>query len=234
MDGVLAQADAWFNQSNPSTQRLFQICTANPEFVIRAQQDTAFMQILQESDLCIPDGIGLVYASAWQGDRLDERVAGSELVYHLAKKCADKKWRLFLLGAAEGIAAEAAEKLQELYPDLVVAGTWSGSPDPAENDAIVEKIVAAKTDVLYVAFGAPKQDKWIARNRDSLKSVTLALGVGGSLDFITGRIQRAPKWIQSIGFEWLFRLWKEPWRWRRMLALPKFTILALIEAWGKR
>ena len=139
-----------------------------------------------------------------------------------------------MLGAAEGVAAHAAEKLQTLYPGLKIAGTWAGTPNLADNEEIVERINGSNADILYVAFGAPNQDKWIARNKHSLSSVRVGIGVGGSLDFISGIKTRAPRWMQVVGLEWLYRLIQEPWRWRRMLALPKFTLLALFEALGKR
>lgn len=203
--------------------RLHQICTVNPEFVMLAQSDPAFMVVLRQADLCIPDGVGLLYAARRRGRRLPERVAGSDLVYDLAALCARHGWRLFLLGAAPGVAATAGERLAQRYPGLVVAGTFAGSPDSAENDAIVARINAARADMLFVAYGAPRQDAWIARNRAALPTVRLALGVGGSLDFIAGRVRRAPLWVQRLHLEWFYRLLREPRRWRRMLALPRFV-----------
>lgn len=225
MAEVVAQVGRWM--APDTAPHLHQICTTNPEFVMRAQSDAEFLTVLKRADLCLADGIGLVYASRYQGQPLPERVPGSELVYHLAQACAENGWRLFLLGAAEGVAGEAGDILQKRYPKLQIAGSWSGSPHPAENDEIVEMINAAAADMLYVAYGAPNQDKWIARNRGSLKTVRVAIGIGGSLDFITGRSIRAPGWIQSLGLEWLHRLWMEPWRWRRMLNLPKFALHVL-------
>ena len=166
--------------------------------------------------------------SAMMGTPLPERVAGSALVYRLAEQAAQYGWRLFLLGAAPGVADEAAARFQDLYPDLEIAGTYAGSPDMAQNTSIVTFINQSKADLLFVAYGAPNQDKWIARNQEALSTVRLALGVGGSLDFVTGRSQRAPEWVQNLGLEWLYRLIKEPWRWRRMLALPQFTFRVLL------
>jgi len=203
--------------------RLHQIATVNPEFVMTAQNDADFRHILQSADLCLPDGVGLLYAARRQGRPLPERVPGSELVYHLAELAAAKGWPLFLLGAAPGVAEEAAHTLGERYPGLPIAGTHAGSPAVEENDAIVRRINDSGAALLFVAYGAPKQDKWIDRNRDNLPAVRVALGVGGSLDFITGRSVRAPQWAQDMGLEWLHRLYKEPWRWRRMLALPRFA-----------
>lgn len=208
--------------------RLHQIVTVNPEFVMTAQRDAAFRRILQEADLCPPDGVGLLYAARWYGRPLPERVPGSELVYHLAGLAARREWRLFLLGAGPGVAEEAAAMLQSNYPDLVIVGTYAGSPAPEENEAIVRRISDSRADLLYVAYGAPQQDKWIARNRDALATVRVALGVGGALDFIAGRAVRAPRWVQKLGLEWLHRLLHEPWRWRRMLAIPHFTLKVVL------
>jgi N-acetylglucosaminyldiphosphoundecaprenol N-acetyl-beta-D-mannosaminyltransferase len=210
--------------------RLHQLATVNPEFVMTAQQDAQFHQILNQADLCLADGVGLILASRWRGQPLPERIAGSEFVYHLAQLAARERWRLFLLGAAPGVAEEAAAIFQSRYPGLTIAGTYAGSPDPSENDAIVQRVNESQADILFVAYGAPKQDKWIARNRNSLTTVRVAMGVGGSLDFITGRSIRAPRWLQRAGLEWLHRLYHEPWRWRRMLALPRFVLAVLAES----
>ncbi len=212
---------------------LHQIATVNPEFVMAARQDPAFADALRRADLCLPDGIGLIWASRRLGRPLPERVPGSEMVYHLAAACAAGGWPLFLLGAAPGVAAEAAGILQRRYPTLIIAGTYAGSPAPAEDDHLTGLITASSAQVLYVAYGAPQQDLWIDRNRKRLPGVRIAIGVGGSLDFITGRAVRAPRWMQRIGLEWLHRLLKEPWRWRRMLALPRFAAAVWRESRGR-
>lgn len=208
--------------------RLHQIATVNPEFVMTAQKDAAFRRVLNEADLCLPDGIGLLLAGRWLGQPLSERVAGSDLVYKVAAEAANHGWRLFLLGAEPGVADQAAKLLQSKYPRLQIAGTYPGSPALDENTALVTRINESGTDILYVAYGAPAQDLWIARNNEALDNVRVAIGVGGSLDFVTGRAVRAPRWIQKIGLEWLYRLVREPWRWKRMLALPQFTFLVLM------
>lgn len=207
---------------------LHQIATVNPEFVMTAQSDPSFRHALKLADLCLPDGVGLLYAARRQGRTLPERVPGSELVYLLAQRAAEKGWPLFLLGAAPGVAEEAAEVLTGLYPGLPIAGTYAGSPVVDENAAILDLINTSGARLLFVAYGAPKQDKWIERNRLTLTSVRVAVGIGGSLDFITGRAVRAPQWAQDRGLEWLHRLYKEPWRWRRMLALPRFALRVLL------
>jgi N-acetylglucosaminyldiphosphoundecaprenol N-acetyl-beta-D-mannosaminyltransferase len=206
-----------------------QICTVNPEFVMRAQQDAVFREVINQATLCLPDGIGLLWAARRSRHPLRERVAGSDMVVRLAERAAQTGWRLYLLGAAPGVAEQAANVLQARYPSLTIAGMFPGSPSPDEQDAIVERIRAARPDVLFVAFGAPTQDVWIARNQSRLQ-VPVAMGVGGSLDFVAGVAKRAPRWVQQIGLEWLYRLIREPWRWRRQLALPRFVWQVLREA----
>jgi N-acetylglucosaminyldiphosphoundecaprenol N-acetyl-beta-D-mannosaminyltransferase len=223
----MAQTIAWVH-TWMADDRLHQIATTNPEFVMAAQNDAAFAEVLWGADLCVPDGVGLLYAARRLGSPLPERVPGSELVYELAAAAAHTGWPLFLLGAAPGVAEEAAAVFQTRCPGLVIAGTYAGSPAQAENDTIVQKINNSGAEMLFVAYGAPQQDKWIARNRESLSSVRVAMGVGGSLDFVTGRVARAPGWVQDLNLEWLYRLGKEPWRWRRMLALPRFAARTLI------
>ena len=225
-DVTMAETVAWIADALRGDE-LRQICTVNPEFVMKAREDTDFMHLLTTTGLNLPDGIGLVIASWLKRQRLRARVPGSELVYHVAELCAREGYRPFLLGAEEGVAAQAAAIFQEKYPALQVAGTYSGSPSMAENEAIVEMVGASGADVLLVAYGAPNQDKWIYRNRHALKTVRVAIGVGGSLDFVMGKSKRAPVWVQKLGLEWLHRLVLEPWRWRRMLALPRFISLVL-------
>jgi N-acetylglucosaminyldiphosphoundecaprenol N-acetyl-beta-D-mannosaminyltransferase len=179
--------------------------------------------VLQQADLCLADGVGLLFAARWLGRALPERVPGAELVYRLAELAAAERQPLYLLGAGPGVADEAARRLRVLYPGLVIAGAYGGSPAAAENEAIVARINGSDARLLYVAFGAPAQDKWIARNRAALSDVRVAIGVGGALDFVTGRAIRAPRWLQRLGLEWLHRLYRQPWRWRRMLALPRFA-----------
>ncbi|MGB1249569.1 MAG: WecB/TagA/CpsF family glycosyltransferase [Candidatus Promineifilaceae bacterium] len=203
--------------------KLHQICTPNPEFVMKAQRDADFMRVLNSAECNIPDGAGLLWAAKRLGKPLSERVPGSELVHHIAKRAANEGWRLFLLGAAPGVAAECAEIWQAQYPTLQIVGTYSGSPAMEENETIVAMINASSADILLVAYGAPKQDKWIARNREQLTSVRVAAGIGGSFDFVVGKSTRAPRWVQNLNLEWLHRLILEPWRLPRMMTLPKFV-----------
>lgn len=206
-----------------------QICTANPEFVMLARRDPDFRAVLQRADLVLPDGVGLLWAARRLGQRLPERVAGSDLIYRLAERGAAQGWRIYYLGAAEGVAARTAERLRARYPGLVVAGTFAGSPRPEDDEALAARVQAAQPDVLLVAYGAPRQDLWIARNRARL-SVPVSVGVGGAFDFVAGVAVRAPAWAQRLGLEWLHRLWRQPWRARRIfsavVAFPLAVLLA--------
>lgn len=214
--------------------RLRHVCTINPEFVMIAQRDPIFHHILTRADLTVPDGVGLLWAARHLKTPLRQRVTGSDGVPIIAERAAALGWRLFLLGAGPGVAERAAEILRARFPSLQIAGTYSGSPAPGEEDAIVERINAAGADILFVAYGAPEQDKWIARNAPRLR-VRMAMGVGGSLDFIAGVVPRAPLWMQHLGLEWLYRLLRQPWRMRRMLRLPRFVLAVLMRgANGRR
>ncbi|HYM49779.1 MAG TPA: WecB/TagA/CpsF family glycosyltransferase [Candidatus Limnocylindrales bacterium] len=206
-----------------------QVVTVNPEFVMRAQVDPPFRAVLEGAGLAIPDGAGLLWAARHRGQRIPERVAGVDLVRALAREGAASGWRFFLLGAGPGVAAAAAAALRRDSPALVVTGTLSGSPQPAEDEATAAAVRAAGCDLLLVAFGAPTQDLWIARNLDRT-GARVAIGVGGAFDFLSGQTHRAPAWMRERGLEWLHRLAREPWRWRRMLALPRFVYRVLREA----
>ena len=199
-----------------------QLCTVNPEFNMTAQHDAEFRRVLNHSALNLPDGIGVVWAARRLGHPLRERVAGSDLVSLIADRAQRTGWRLFLLGAAEGVAEQVAIILRERYPQTNIVGAYAGSPRLEEEVGIAARIRASEADVLLVAYGAPKQDTWIERNI-AHTGAAVAMGIGGSLDFIVGTQKRAPQWMQRIGLEWLYRLVREPWRWRRQLALPRFV-----------
>ncbi len=220
---TLALMERWVAEGTPH-----QVVTVNPEFVMRAQRDTAFRVVLEEADLALPDGAGLLWASRVLGWPLPERVTGADTLPLIAALAAEKGYRLYLLGAAPGVAEHTAATLQERHPGLIVAGTYAGSPDPAEDDDIVGRIVAAAPSFLFVAYGAPQQDVWIHRNLKRL-GVPVCMGVGGAFDFIAGVTPRAPLWMRRHGLEWLYRLWIQPWRWRRMRELPRFAWWVLRE-----
>jgi N-acetylglucosaminyldiphosphoundecaprenol N-acetyl-beta-D-mannosaminyltransferase len=204
-----------------------QIVTVNPEFVMAAQRNKDFRIAINSAALVLPDGIGVVWATRYLGWPAPERVTGTDTLPLLARRCAASGYRLYLLGAAAGIAEMAGARLQELVPGLEIGGTYAGSPAREEEDEIIERIRVAQADILCVAYGAPAQELWIWRNLSRLPAA-VAMGVGGAYDFLSGRQRRASFVMQRMGLEWLYRLYREPWRWRRMLVLPQFAVRVVL------
>lgn len=217
-DSLLEAIAGWIAQGD----RTYQICTVSPEFAMIAQDNPDFMRVLRAADLCVADGVGLLFAARYLGHPLPERVTGSDGVPRIAERAAREGWKLFLLGAMPGVAEQAAARLIERYPGLAIAGTYAGRPSVEENEHILERVNASGADILFVAYGAPQQDLWIARNQERL-NVRVAMGVGGTFDFIAGVVPRAPLWMRKSALEWAYRLYQQPWRWRRMLRLPRFV-----------
>jgi N-acetylglucosaminyldiphosphoundecaprenol N-acetyl-beta-D-mannosaminyltransferase len=205
------------------------IVTVNPEFVMEARRNSAFRRVLAAADMATPDGFGLLLAARLRGNAFRGRVTGVALAELIAARAAERGWSLFLLGAAPGVAKRAAEALQRTYPGLRIAGCYAGSPRRAEEPGIRARIIAAQPTVLLVAYGHPAQELWIARNQPLLR-VPVAIGVGGVFDYLAGETPRAPGWMRRIGLEWLYRLIRQPQRWRRILvAVPLFLWAALRE-----
>ena len=204
-----------------------QVVTINPEFVMAARRDPAFREVLAAADLALPDGQGLLWTARLHGHRLRERVCGSDVVPAAATMAAEEGYRLFLLGAAPGVAERATAVLRARNPGLQVVGTYAGSPSVDEEEAIIARVRAARPDILFVAYGAPRQDLWIRRNLGRL-GVPVCMGIGGTLDFLAGVARRAPRWMRRVGIEWLHRLIMQPWRWRRMMVLPRYAWLVMI------
>lgn len=207
------------------TRQVHQVATVNPEFVMEAQRNPDFARVLESADLCLPDGTGVVWAARRQGCAVSAPVAGVDLVEPLAAMCARRGFRLFLLGAQPGVGAELARRLQAAHPALEVAA-HPGAPDPSHDAETLILIERHRADVLLVAYGAPSQDLWIDRLRDRL-GVSVAIGVGGAFDYLTGRVPRAPAWMRRAGLEWLHRLATQPWRVRRMAVLPVYAVRVL-------
>lgn len=199
------------------TGKSHQVATVNADFVVKALGDPELRHLLQEADMATADGMPLVWGARLLGTHLEERVAGADMVPALAELSARRGYSMFFLGAAPGVAARAGEILQARFPGLRLAGIISPPVSSIlEMDrAILEEIKKAKPDILLVAFGNPKQEKWIGMYGREL-GVPVMIGVGGSFDFIAGQTKRAPLWMQKIGLEWLFRLIQEPRRlWKR-------------------
>ena len=224
-DDLLAAVDAFVAGGQPH-----QIVTLNTEMLVAAHDDAAFRADLNAADLNVADGAGVMLAARLLGHPLRERVTGSDGIYRLAAHCAQRGYRPFFLGAAPGVAETVARRLSAAYPGLTVAGTYAGSPRPEDEAEVIGRVRAAAPDLLLVAYGVPAEEKWIARNRERL-GVPVMIGVGGTFDFVAGVTRRAPPWMRRAGLEWLYRLLREPWRWRRQLALPRFVALVMRQRW---
>lgn len=222
----------------------FFIATPNPEMIILAQKDKQFKQIINSADLAIPDGFGLILASRILSfnSKLHERVSGIDLAQKLIEYCAKKDLRIGFLGGKEGVAEKAAKCQFEKYKKLKIAFALSSDPDRAAADIVnslqttdyrkkeKESVVSRQNavDLLFVAYGFPKQEKWVFENLNKIP-VKVAMVVGGAFDVWSGNLVRSPKIIQVIGFEWLFRLAIQPWRIKRQLALLEFVWLVVKE-----
>ena len=209
------------------------VVTANAEIIMMAQDDPEYKTILsQTADLILPDGAGTVWAGNYLGYVIPERVAGYDLYLRLLEQAAKKNIPVYFFGGKPGIAEEAAEEGKRRWPGLKVAGCRNGYFSADEEPGIIEGINRSGAVMLFAALGAPKQEKWLAKYMDQL-TPCLLMGIGGSFDVLAGKVQRAPKWMQDAKLEWLFRLVKQPSRFGRMLALPKF-VFAVRREKGKK
>jgi N-acetylglucosaminyldiphosphoundecaprenol N-acetyl-beta-D-mannosaminyltransferase len=193
---------------------LYQVCTVNVDFLMNASSDPEVGRVLSSSDLNVADGAPVIWLGRLLGHRLPERVAGADLVPRLAEEGAKLGNSFFLLGGEHGVAARAAERLQARFPGLKIVGTFEpprARLEEMDSAGIVERVNGSGADVLLVAFGHPKQERWIELNRHRLK-VSVAVGVGCCFDLIAGRQRRAPGWMHPLGLEWAFRLLQEPHR----------------------
>jgi exopolysaccharide biosynthesis WecB/TagA/CpsF family protein len=205
------------------------VVTPNVDFLVQARRDAELLLILAQADLVLCDGRPLVWASRWLGNALPCRVAGSDLVPVLLRRAEQRGWRIFLLGGAAGVGAEAARRIAAAHPLLPAVGHYSppiralAGMDDAE---IVAKIRVAKPDIVLVCFGCPKQEKWIFRHHRTA-GIPVMIGAGGTVDFLAGRLTRAPVWMRRTGTESVFRLWQEP---RRLFARYAGDFLRFVPA----
>jgi N-acetylglucosaminyldiphosphoundecaprenol N-acetyl-beta-D-mannosaminyltransferase len=209
------------------------VVTLATEMVVYAQRDERFRSIVNRSVLSLCDTIGLLAVARRRGAPLRERVTGVELVEHLAAAAAAQGVPVYFLGGSDGVAAAAANILQSRFPGLRVAGTRSGYFRDDETAAIAKQIGASGARLLFAGMGSPRQEYWLAEHLRET-GCGVGIGVGGSFDVIAGRMARAPRLVRTFALEWLYRLAKEPHRWRRQLALPYFVGLVVLEEFGVR
>ena len=206
------------------------IATPNPEFVVMAQKDDEFRNILKNADLSITDGRGMQLAARFLGMPVPERIAGTDFMAELCKKFLELQIPVFLLGGENGSAEKCAKKLISDFSNLQIAGFFEGDAGEAGDTETANAINRTNAQVVFVAYGAPKQEKWIARNLHKLINIKAAMGVGGAFDYISGNVSRAPICMRKIGLEWLWRLFKQPRRFNRIFrAVIIFPLLVLKE-----
>lgn len=211
----------------PAETRL--VVTLNVEMAMDARSDEALREALFAASLRVADSVGI----QWAG-RMNGRCPGIDLLGEIFSRASERKGSFFFYGAAPGVAQAAADKVLAKYPGIIVAGTHHGYVSPGGEEAeLIAAIRAARPDYLLVALGAGRQEGWIYRHRKNL-GAAVAIGVGGSLDVISGKTQRAPKWAQRLNIEWLYRITTQPSRLGRAMALPRFVLVILRQRLLKR
>ncbi|MFA6039826.1 MAG: WecB/TagA/CpsF family glycosyltransferase [Candidatus Peribacteraceae bacterium] len=209
------------------SQRQHHVATPNAEMLVEAAKNGTFRQILQRTSLNLPDGTGLLWMARMTRQVLPSRVTGVDTMQELCAALT-AEYPVFLLGARPGVAEKAAAKLKERNPRLKIAGTFAGSPREEEAREIVARINAVNPSLLFVAYGSPAQELWIARHLNAMTGVRVAMGVGGSFDFIAGEQKRAPRFLRKLGLEWVWRLIREPRRigriWNAVVVFPSLVV----------
>ncbi|MHB8073573.1 WecB/TagA/CpsF family glycosyltransferase [Desulfosporosinus fructosivorans] len=211
-------------------QTPMRVVTANPEMIYASERNARLKKLINSADIVTADGIGVVWAARRLGAQVMERVTGIDLVHGLFPIAHAGKWRIFFLGGKPGVAEQAANQVV-LMNDGISWDAMHGYFSVKEEPEILEKIQNFQPDVLLVGLGAPRQEYWIAEHP---RLATVSIGVGGSFDALAGIVVRAPKSIQDLHIEWLYRLWKEPWRWKRQAVLPHFVIKVLRQGFGRK
>ena len=221
MEDCLARTGAFIQSGNPHL-----VITADASGIVQAQSDPELMRLYESADLVTPDSAGVLWAAKRQGQPLAERVSGVDIVDHVCRLSSERGWRIFFLGAAPGIAEQAAERMRLRHPGCNIVGTRHGF-FPAESDEVVAAEVAQSTpDVLFVGMGIPRQEKFI-RATEHIIGAKVSLGVGGSFDVFSGRVRRAPRVFQRLHLEWLWRLMQNPKKIGKVMLLPRFVSLVL-------
>lgn len=226
MDEALEKIDKLIIDKKPSY-----VVTPNVDHIVKLDTDSEFQQVYKEADLVLTDGMPLIWISKIKKTPIKEKVSGSDLFPKVCELASKRGYKVFLLGAAEGVAARAAENLKKKYDKLNIIGTYSPSFGFEEKDKEIQEIIKmindAKPDILAVGLGAPKQEKFLYKYKEKL-NVPISLAIGASIDFEAGNISRAPKWMQNIGLEWFYRLCKEPRRMAKRYLIDDINIIKLL------
>jgi len=206
------------------------IATPNPEFIVLAQKDKEFFNILNSASMSLPDGIGMLFANIFLYKKIIHRITGNDAIEMIAGIAEQKKYSIYLLGGDRGVPQKAGEALKKKFPNIKISGAYDESIQDVKNveAGVLENIQKTNPDILFVALGHGKQEKFIFYNLAKLPTVKIAIGVGGALDYLSGAKKRAPKFIQKIGLEWAYRFIAEPKRWKRIVdAVIVFPYLVL-------
>ena len=226
MEEAINKIDILIQKRSPSY-----VVTPNVDSIVKLEHDEELRQIYKEADLILTDGMPLIWISKLKKNPIIEKVSGSDLFPKVCEIASEKNYKVFLLGAAPGVAAKAAENLRNKYKGLNIVGTYSPSYGFEKNDEEIEQIISminkAQPDILAVGLGAPKQEKFIYKFKERLK-VPISLAIGASIDFEAGNVKRAPKWMQEIGLEWFYRLCKEPKRMFKRYLIDDLKIIKII------
>lgn len=226
MDEAINRIDELIINKNPSY-----VVTPNVDHIVKLELDTEFQAVYNDADLILTDGMPLIWISRIKKNPIKEKVSGSDLFPKVCKLASDKGYKMFLLGAAEGVAVKAAENLKNKYNGLNIVGTYSPSygfeNDEDEIKKIIYMINEVKPDILAVGLGAPKQEKFLYKYRNQLR-VPVSLAIGASIDFEAENIKRSPIWMQKSGLEWLYRLYREPKRMFKRYLIDDIKIIKII------
>ncbi len=215
------------------SQTTNKIFTPNAEIIMQANRDPELLSILNRADLVIPDGAGVVLASKLMGNRLKEKVSGIDLVKKILVNTSNRPTSFFIFGGRPGVAEKASINILSDFPKARINGFRNGYFDESDTPEIIRKINESKSEILLVGLGAPKQEKWINQYAEQLNNKVI-MGIGGTIDIFAGTVALAPEFMRKAGLEWLFRLVKEPRRFKRMLDLPRFMILTLRKKFTKK
>lgn len=220
----MREAVEWANNAIENNDGPRMIVTPNSEIVIMAQEDRKLAEIINNADLKIPDGAGIVLASRILKDPVPERIAGFDLMKELLYISAQKGYSVYFLGGKPGIVDKAVKEIKKQVSPINICGSHHGYLDKDLQNKVISEVNSLEPDILFVGMGVPLQEKFIAANLKNLR-VNIVMTVGGAFDVITGELKRAPLWMQRNHLEWLYRLLQEPRRFWRMLALPRFVFL---------